>query len=469
MQTIKYKHPFRFIAATLIVLFTNFSLLSCKKFSEVPGPNDEVLAEHMFDGEAEATGAVTGIYSEMMKTPLLFSNSGTTIYAGMSADELRYFFPGFRDEFVNNQITQTSHNLISALFWGPAYRLIYIANACLEGLNKSTSIPAPIKSALMGECYFSRALCYFILVNIFGDVPLVLTTDYHITSTLGREAVTKVYQQITDDLLQAQNDLPETYDTLFGGMGRIRPNKWAATALLARVYLYNQEWNKAELNASAVINSTTYSLPANPADVFSDSSAEAIWQLHPVRPDVNTWEGNILLPPDGNTPPGYLVTDHLFQAFENADLRKQTWIGEKIFNSTRYHYPAKYKVRNGSTVTEYYVILRLAEQYLIRAEARAQQNKLSESAQDINAIRHRANLANTAASTQEELLTAIENERRTELFAEWGHRWFDLKRTNRINTVLGVLKPTWQATDALWPIPIDQLRLNVDLHQNPGY
>jgi hypothetical protein len=79
-------------------------------------------------------------------------------------------------------------------------------------------------------------------------------------------------------------------------------------------------------------------------------------------------------------------------------------------------------------------------------------------------------LPNTAANTQSSLLLVIEQERRIEFFAEWGHRWLDLKRTNRADPILGALKPaTWQPTDVLWPIPQDQINLNPSLTQNPGY
>ncbi|MBC7851372.1 MAG: RagB/SusD family nutrient uptake outer membrane protein, partial [Chitinophagaceae bacterium] len=110
-----------------------------------------------------------------------------------------------------------------------------------------------------------------------------------------------------------------------------------------------------------------------------------------------------------------------------------------------------------------------AEQYLIRAEARAKLNDLTGAISDLNTIRNRAGLANTIAVSQQNILNAIAEERRTELFGEWGHRWFDLKRTGKINEVMNALKANWKATDALWPIPIDQLKANPALVQNPGY
>jgi hypothetical protein len=122
------------------------------------------------------------------------------------------------------------------------------------------------------------------------------------------------------------------------------------------------------------------------------------------------------------------------------------------------------------TLSEHYIVLRLAEQHLIRGEARAMQNKLIESKQDLNIIRNRAGLTNSTASSKEDILAAIARERKVELFSEWGNRWYDLKRTGKANSVLSTIKPqTWQATDTLYPIPQSQINLNSALSQNPGY
>jgi hypothetical protein len=115
------------------------------------------------------------------------------------------------------------------------------------------------------------------------------------------------------------------------------------------------------------------------------------------------------------------------------------------------------------------MMLRLAEQYLIRAEARAQLENIPGAQEDLNAIRSRAGLPDTDADDKASLLLAIERERQAELFAEGGHRWLDLKRTNRADAVLGPLKADWQTPDALFPIPDAERQLNPNLTQNDGY
>ena len=113
--------------------------------------------------------------------------------------------------------------------------------------------------------------------------------------------------------------------------------------------------------------------------------------------------------------------------------------------------------------------LGLGEQYLIRAEARAQQDNVSGAQEDLNIIRNRAGLLKTTSSDKVSILLAIEQERSKELFAEWGHRWFDLKRTRRTNVILGAIKSSWKSTDLVYPIPLVEITNNPFLTQNPGY
>ena len=117
------------------------------------------------------------------------------------------------------------------------------------------------------------------------------------------------------------------------------------------------------------------------------------------------------------------------------------------------------------------MVMRLAEQFLIRAEARIQQDKLDDGRADLDSVRIRAGLlALPEDLDKSELLLAVEQERHMELFVEWGHRWFDLKRTGRSNTVLAPIKGAdWQATDTLYPIPLDARKTNIHLDQNDGY
>ena len=451
-----------------LLLLTAMVMLmgSCRKFVDIPAPPDKIDKEGAFASDATASAAVAGLYSEMINNTQYFTSGFATFYAGMSADELRYYTPGNRDEFVANEITELNHNLLSSSFWLPAYRIIYAANLCIEQLHASTTLTPAIRDHLLGEAKGLRAFSYFYLVNLFGDVPLVLTTDYRINSGLGRTPATSVYEQMEKDLLEAKALLP----TAYSAPDKARLNRHAATALLARVYLYQQKWEAAEREAGAVITSGAYQLVSDVSKTFLKGSTETIWQLIPGNTLVGTWEAFNILPSSATATPTYILTDTLANRFESGDSRRANWIGTRSFSGRQVRYPAKYKqYPAGAPVTEYYIVLRYAELFLIRAEARARQNKGTEALSDLNVIRQRAGLSRLPGGDGAFLLGAIERERATELFAEWGHRWLDLKRTGRATAVLAPQKAAWQPTDVLWPIPNQQLNLNSALTQNPGY
>jgi hypothetical protein len=458
---------YNYIQISILCLFASVFGQSCKKFVEIPSPSNQLISDNVFTSDATATATVLGIYSEMMNNPTQFCNASTTLYAGMSSDELYYYTPGNDDEFVKNQITQGNHGFISTAFWQSAYKYIYTSNLCIEQLNKTTLVSSSVKNELSGECKFIRAFCYFHLINLFGDVPLIISSDYRINSNLPRTPKVQIYQQIITDLLDAKSLLSATYQ----GTSKTRPNKWAAEALLARIYLYTQDWANAEIQATEVINSNTYNMESDLNKVFLQNNSEAIWQLQPVYPGYNTYEANKILPATSNSTPTYLLTNTLRNAFDTADHRKSAWIANRVYLGDTVYYPYKYKVYgNNAPLTEYYSVLRLAEQYLIRSESRAQQNNVLGAQNDLNVIRNRAGLSNTTTTIKSILLAEILHERQVELFSEWGQRWYDLKRTNQVDLILAAIKPTtWQPTDALWPIPQDQLNLNPSLTQNPGY
>jgi len=400
-----------------------------------------------------------------MISNLFFANSAMTVFPGLSGDELMRTVPdATTDPFQKNAITTNNYYLEVGL-WKRGYNHIYQANAILKGLSNSPGVSTSVRDQLTGEAKFVRAFCHFYLLNLFGDVPLITSTDYQVNQSVSRTPVADIYQQIITDLKDAQNLMSSSYPST----GKVRPNKYASTAFLARVYLYQKNWAEAEAEASILINSGTYSL-TNLNAVFLANSNEAIWQLLPVLTNLNTADGITFLPPSATARPQYIVTDLLLNSFESNDQRKTAWIKTNTVSGQAYNYPYKYKVRISPTIVECNMVLRLAEQYLIRAEARAQQNNITGAQADLNVIRNRAGLGNTPANDKASLLSAIEQERRIEFFAEWGHRWFDLKRANKIDAVLSVAKPAyWQATDALYPIPLSELQTNPALIQNPGY
>jgi hypothetical protein len=437
-------------------------LSSCKSFIEVPSPINQLNINNVFTDDKTATAAIIGIYSDMeLSSPI---SVFLTVLPGLSADEISltssdkaYY------DFATN--TYAPINQYIAALWA-IYTHVYEANSCIQGIRNSRGLSPNTKNQLLGEALFCRAFCYFHLVNLFGDVPLVISTDYRINDTMRRAPSAKVYQQIITDLIEAQTLLSSEYPT----DQRVRPNLWTATALLSRAYLYTNKWAEAESRASAVINSGKYIL-SDLTSVFQFTSTETIWQLMPVNPYLNTQEAAYFVPGSTTQIPVYPLTDDLVTAFEPGDDRFSEWTGNNVIGGQVYYYPYKYQVRDGSQVNEYHIVFRLAEQFLIRAEARMQQGNIAGAIKDVNIIRLRAGLTPLSPSlTPGQAATAIRQERRIELFAEFGHRWLDLKRTNKVDPVIGTLKPsTWVPAAALWPIPQGQRSANPFLTQNKGY
>jgi len=468
------------LLSVLLILFA-----SCKKLIEILPPANSITTEQTFADSSDASSAISGIYSSMLgSVSLNFLNGVLTIYCGESADELIPFYSGGDDLYAN---TLLADNAFMLNLWPPAYQYIYQANGVLEGVQASKGISENNKKLFLGEAKFLRSLNYFYLINLFGDVPFVNTTDYHVTSLSARTSKDQIYQQIISDLKGAQSDLPDNYELTANE--RTRANRWAATSLLARVYLYNHKWDSAELESSLVINATNlFNLNYDLNGVFLNNASlnnEAIlqWQTNVRSGGFNaTPEGfnfNPNLPPNNN--PNYYLSNQLLNAFEPGDQRKVYWVDSTDYNSTIYYYPHKYKIGAAqadptATPTEYVMVMRLAEQYLIRAEARARQSNLSGALEDLNAIRTRAGLPSFDNNLdQTQIIAAVMQERRIELFAEWGNRWLDLKRTGNVDSVMSVATPlkgqgtTWHSYQQLYPIPITEIHVDPNLTQNSGY
>ena len=474
------------------ILFLGLAILAgqigCKKFIEVDAPVTSVNAGNIYNDNSTAISVVTGV---MAKANSNFSASGVTqisILTDLSADNLTLFNPAV------DLYTQTYRNALTSTifpsnsFWRSLYSNIYTCNAALEGLSRSKTLTDAIKKRLLGEVYFFRAFHYFYLVNLYGDAPLIVSTNHEISNITPRNSVAKVYEQIIADLNQAKDLLDERYlagDLITSSNDRVRPNRSAVYALLARVELYRKNYAAAEAAATNVLSQSTLYSTANVSldKVFLKNSLETIWALMPVRNGFSTEEGNLLiLPakgPDNNTRRLY-ASEQLIKSFDASDQRKTVWISSVTSNGKEYPFVRKYRAiqaATGTTPVEYPIVLRLAEQYLIRAEARAQQNQLSIAIQDVDIVRKRAGLVPIAEINpgigKDDLINLIFKERRAELFTEWGHRWFDLRRSGQIDAVMTDVTQkkggTWASFQALYPIPSGELLLSNILTQNPGY
>jgi hypothetical protein len=446
----------------LIMAIQVLATSSCDDYINVDKPRTELVTATVFSDDETAKSAVADIYYTLTSSG--FANGGSfsvSLVTSFSSDEQVYYSTRSAAEYlqVNNNALR-SDNFILARLWSGLYSVIYKANAVIEGLTTSGVSPG-LKNRLTGEAKFIRAFCHFYLVNLWGDVPLILSTDYKANNVIGRTVSNEVYDQIIQDLKGAQELLPGDYTD--SNNERVRATSWAATAFLSRVYLYRAEWQLAETEADKIIsNSSMFFLEPDLDKVFRKTSPEAILQL---------WSDNY--PQDRNSfsvsasgpSLGALRTDYVM-SFEPGDQRWAVWGRTRVLNNVSHLYTLKYRDFSYPPL-DYTTILRLAEQYLIRAEARIQQDKLAEAAADINEIRKRAGLAKTSSATKTELMNDVMNERKAELFTEWGHRWFDLKRWGLAEQILLPLKPEWNNSDVLFPIPEPQIISNPSITQNP--
>ena len=446
---------------TIVVLF-----IRCDDFVKVDLPDSQMTAPLVFEDQATATSAVTSIYSKMRDYGMLSgAPNGLSHSLGLYTDELTYYGTAVSpSDFYANTLTATDSELKA--LWTTSYNQIYAANMVLNGLDNSTSIPSADRDLLKGEALFIRALLHFYLVNLYGPVPYVTTTDYTLNSKVGRKPIDAVYTLLKADLNEALLLLPSDYVSY----GRTRPNVFTAHALLARVNLYMGLWAEAANEASAVLNQTELFGLTTIDGTFKSDSPATLWQLGFSNDFTNTEEANTFVFESG-PPPRSALSAELLLSFEPSDLRKNRWLKSVSDGSTTWHYPFKYKNISGDgNSDEQSIIFRLEEQYFIRAEARARQGELSNAIEDLNVIRNRAGLGNTTAMTEAAIIAAVLEERRHELFTELGHRFLDLKRTNGLSSALSATKLGWDATDLLLPLPDSELLLNPNLKpQNPGY
>lgn len=446
----------------LLLLLPGFA---CKQFVDVELTKSRVPSDVVFKDNNTATSALYGVFMAMSRTRIANELVWMGSMPALSSDELENYPGSFTGAtFVSNSLQVDNAELLA--LWQALYAAIYQVNAIYEGAGLSESLTPEVKNRLMGEALFVRAFCHFYLVDFFGKVPVITHTDYRTNALESRKEVSVVYEQIKSDLIAAEQLLPESY----ADSDRFRANKFSAKALLARVYLYLEDWENAEIQASAVIGHAGYALQQNLDNVFLKSSKEAIWQLLEIDANV-TNDAYVYAAGSHN----FMIRPALVASFNVNDKRRQHWIGSDQGAAGVYYFPHKYKMQEtDKPIAEYPVMLRFAEQFLIRAEARAWQDKLGGAISDLDSIRHRAGLpliANVNPSiTKEALLLAIEQERRWELFAECGHRWMDLKRTGRAVTVLSAIKPGFTKEDQLYPIPEEERRRNPKLgEQNAGY
>ncbi|MFN8208072.1 MAG: RagB/SusD family nutrient uptake outer membrane protein [Bacteroidales bacterium] len=439
-----------FLSLTLIYLLTGCDVLNVE-------PEDSIPAASAFKDKTGIERGILGSYSDFQS--LSYYGRAFLVFSDLAADNLIH-----PPDATNSDFAEIDNNALlpenSAVwnFWSAAYSGINTANNVIVKVPEMTDMSDEEKNAALGELYFIRALNHFNLMNIFGPVPLKTKPTVGAKNLdAARNTVAEVYKQIIDDLSFAEQHLGNSST-------KIRATKFAATALLARVYLYKGDYDLAWEKADTVIKAGGYTLLDDYSSIFSnDGSAETIFEIDFTELDRNRI-AEYNFPKSLNGRREVAPAPLLISAFSADDtLRKNVTIAYDGANA----YANKYN--DLSKGADNVIVLRLAEMYLIRAESEVRKASFDANAvqDDINEIRGRAHLPPTAATSREELLLVIENERRLE-FAFEGHRWFDLVRTGR---AMSVLPTVTNADKTLFPIPTQELQTNNSpgMEQNHGY
>lgn len=449
-----------FYSSLLLIVILLFQ--SCEDTIEISLPTDQINTENVFKDKRSATSALANLYINLRETSMFSGKSqgvGTTL--GLYTDELEpiFVYTGSDNILISNNSLDPTRLVISTL-WDRSYSNIYAINSFISGVTNSSGINEEEKNLLLAQGFVLRAMYYQILIQIYGDIPYTTTTNYKANTKITKTPVFEVLKLIEQDLLKAIESL--SYSD--GSSNKYYPNKAVAELILAKNYLLQKRYEKAEFYSKLVINNPLYSIETNLSKVFKNSAKSTIWQMANSASDAAAYEASnyIMIVSDA----AYKLNSALLNSFENNDLRKQLWIKE--FETTSSLYAFKYKNRRINP-DECSILFRIEEAYFILSEALIYQNKEKEAIPYLNTIRQRANLLALPSSLdKEQTLLAMLKESQKEFFLEHGRRFFDLKRNNKLS-LLKTSKPNWQDKHALFPYPEKEILINPNLNPQNDY
>ncbi|MDN5204369.1 RagB/SusD family nutrient uptake outer membrane protein [Fulvivirgaceae bacterium BMA10] len=441
-------------------------------------PITERESKNFYSSEDEIESAVFGVYAALQSRdlyglylPAIGEVSSDNTFEEVPANDGGVF--GQLDEF-----TVIPNNGLIGGIWKQTYIAVQRANTVLNRIDAISFDSDATKQARTGEMKFIRALLYFNMVRIYGDVPLVVeeTTNPNDFFGQGRTPRSEVYTQIEQDLKEAITALPSSTSEIG------RPSEGAAQALLGKVYLTLGRFSDALTQLQSVVNSGNYELVSNVENIFgieNENNSEVLFAVQFASGlDGNSEGSNAFsqFSPSGtvsNAKGHSLPTLELYGLYADADLRKGVYL-DLTGNGTPFTNKLTPNTSNASDGGSDWIVLRYSDIILMLAEAENESGSTSTAISLLNSIRNRAGLANTVATTQAEVRDAIELERRLELIGE-GHRWFDLLRKGKAIETMNAwfadqgINRTVEDKDLLMPIPQSQIDTDPAIKQNPGY
>jgi len=486
---------------SLIAVFSG-----CKKPLEEKAYS-AIYTKDFYSTASEAEAAITAVYGQLY---VMYSSGSPLFVAEWSADQM---FP--RNVVGRNTLTVFSYDPLFSVqtsngrsnespveVWKQAYKGIENANWVIDRVAQ-TKMDTVRRNAIIGEALFLRAFFHWSLAKNFGSIVVKTSPTNSVDNTLtGKQPIAKVYDQIIADLSRAERLLPDyTADMVKG-----RASKQAAQLLHAKAALYAERWDEARTNAQTVISSNKYSLLPSFVDLFTVSKkdaarAEVLFAVelnnttNPIRQSQIHFFCAPIPPSDwskggagamycysafmNSFPVGDKRRDLLFTSYQptTGPVVTQPNIDTRLATKDLV-LMGKYKDPNavGAYASNNIYLLRLADAYLIAAEAEARAGSATSTAyNNINAVRTRAGIPNlTAGLSQSAFVDSVIQERSWEFYGE-GDRWYDLTRTNKFLTVVP------KAVNADYPVrtplprnkyfPIPQLEINANssLTQNDDW
>lgn len=479
----------------IAIALLGFSFSSCSDFLE-QNPQTDLSENDFYKTADDILSAVNGAYSSLQEGDIY---GNWYVFGEIPSDNTRNQLSGSvttQNEF--DQFYIDTQNSMIANFWKAAYKVINRTNTILgriDGIEINTELANRYKL----ECKFIRALMYFNLVRVYGDVPLVLkeisiSESYDIL----REPKENVYNQIIADLKEAQ-DLPVSYSTAENG----RATQGAAKALLANVYMTLHKYAEAETILAEIINSGRYSLLENTPgslnidgykNVFSPvnhNSKEGIFEIQFLKGGYGEGSNyaNNFAPENsgtnvvavGGTGGNNIPEMDIYNAYEEGDLRRDFSMSLGYYDNRKNNewvesrYVCKFMdvPYQNNDASNNYPVIRYADVILMYAEALNQNGKTAEACKYLNMTRRRGFGYQTTETSPVDLQTTdkaqfalmVEQERRVELAFE-NHRWFDLIRTGRAVEVMRSKGFSLNETNLICPIPQKQIDVNPKLTQN---
>lgn len=509
---IKIMKESKFILVAVLALI---GMYSCSDdFIEVE--NREVLTESSFwQTEDHALQALTATYAA------LHSSSGSKwaffeeIYTAMAYKA---------DDMVNNTAETYSRSLASFTntteesgpfnIWRSAYAGIGRANQILQQVPNMEALSQESKDVIMGEAKFLRAYYYFWLVTGFENVPLVTTYEVDPDNLFpGQATPAEVWAQIETDLSEAESAMLVEHSGEWLG----RATQGAAKALLGKAYLFQEKWSQAEAKLAEVV-AMDYALLENYADNFNGSAengSESVFEIQFTGDRANGnderqvfnfevspyafggWElfypsqwlvDEMRTDVDDIGDPSDRVYASIFFDDPGSQMYSRDSDTEVAYSDVagELNHPKYFKKYSFNEDTNFYngtniTIIRFADVLLMYAEALNENGKTAEAIVEVNKVRERGGAVPLAGLSQSELRTQIRHhERPVELSMEFGIRWFDLYRWQRGSTATESIQTTlenhgkpfaenFQDKHILYPIPLQEININENLDQNPGW